>query len=204
MISKSIALSTALVVLVAAPVVTHAEPVKYTPDRWHTRIYFTVSHMGLSNYGGRFIEHDIRFMFDEQDFENSSVEVTVPVSSIDTFSPELNRKMPNPEFFDTANHPEIFFKSTDIEQIDAKSAKMTGDLTIKGVTLPITFDVTYNDKVMHPYFDLNNVGFTATATLDNRAYGVNPLPDWMLAPTVEVRVEMEAFEGDKVPYYSDK
>jgi len=202
MIRKSIAVSIMLATLLQAPAVTYAEPLLYTPDRWHTRIYFTVSHMGLSNYGGRFVEHDIQFMFDEENMENSSVEVTVPVSSIDTFSPELNSKMPNPEFFDTAQHPQIHFKSTEIEQSGEKTARMTGDLTIKGVTLPITFDVTYNKKVMHPFYELNNVGFTAVATLDNRAYGVNPLPDWMLASTVDVRVEMEAFEGDKVPYYS--
>ncbi len=203
MIHTSITVSIVLVILLAASAVTQAEPVLYTPDRWHTRIYFTVSHMGLSNYGGRFVEHDIHFMFDEENMENSSIEVTVPVSGIDTFSPELNSKMPNPEFFDTENHPQIHFISTDIEQVDATRARMTGDLTIKGVTLPITFDVTYNKKVMHPFYKLNNVGFTAVATLDNRAYGLNPLPDWMLASTVDVRIEMEAFEGDKVPYYSD-
>jgi len=203
MIHTSIAVSIVLAILLSASAVTQAEPVLYTPDRWHTRIYFTVSHMGLSNYGGRFVEHDIHFMFDEENMENSSIEVTVPVSGIDTFSPELNSKMPNPEFFDTENHPQIHFISTDIEQVDATRARMTGNLTIKGVTLPITFDVSYNKKVMHPFFKLNNIGFTAVATLDNRAYGLNPLPDWMLASTVDVRIEMEAFEGDKVPYYSD-
>ncbi len=203
MTRTSITVSIALAILLAGPGVTYAEAVLYTPDRWHTRIYFTVSHMGLSNYGGRFVEYDIKFMFDEENMENSSVEVIVPVSGIDTFSPELNAKMPNPEFFDTQIHPSIHFKSTAIEQHDATTARMTGDLTIKGVTLPITFDVTFNGQVMHPYFKLNNVGFTAVATLDNRAYGVNPLPDWMLAPTVEVRIEMEAFEGGKVPYYSE-
>ncbi len=202
MTRTSIAVFIALVILLSASAVTQAEPVLYTPDKWHTRIYFTVSHMGLSNYGGRFVEHDIRFMFDEENMENSSIEVTVPVSSIDTFSPELNNKMPNAEFFDTENHPQIHFKSTDIEQVDATRARMAGDLTIKGVTLPITFAVSYNKKVMHPFYKLNNVGFTAVATLDNRAYGLNPLPDWMLASTVDVRIEMEAFEGDKVPYYS--
>ncbi len=202
MTRTSIPVSIVLLILLSGPAVTYAEPVLYTPDKWHTRIYFTVSHMGLSNYSGRFVEYEIQFMFDEENMENSSVEVTVPLSGIDTFSPELNAKMPNPEFFDTQSHPTIHFKSTAIEQQDATTARMTGDLTIKGVTLPITFDVTYNKKVMHPYFKLNNVGFTAVATLDNRAYGVNPLPDWMLAPTVDVRIEMEAFEGDKVPYYS--
>ena len=110
--------------------------------------------------------------------------------------------MPNPEFFDTENYPTIHFRSTSIEQTGADKAKMIGDLTIKGVTLPIEFDVTYNKKVMHPYYEINNIGFTATGSLDNRKYGVNPLPDWMLASEVDVRIEMEAFEGDKVPYYS--
>jgi len=202
MIRISIAVFITLATLLTVATVTHAEPVLYTADKWHTRIYFSVNHMGLSDYGGRFVEHDIRFLFDEDNMENSSIEVSLPVSGIDTFSPELTAKMPNPEFFDTANHPQIHFKSTTIKRVDDSHARMTGDLSIKGVTLPITFDVTYNGKVMHPFFELNNAGFSAVATLDNRAYGVNPLPDWMLASTVKVHIEMEAFEGDKVPYYS--
>ena len=51
-----------------------AEPARYTADKWHTRIYFTIDHMGLSNFSGRFLEHDIDFMFDEEDFSKSSVE----------------------------------------------------------------------------------------------------------------------------------
>ena len=80
---------------------------------------------------------------------------------------------------------------------------MTGDLTIKDVTLPVTFDVVYNNKVLHPFYDINNIGFTATADIDSRAFKVNPLPEWMLSSSVEVRIEMEAFEGERVPYYSE-
>ena len=190
-------------VLCAYLSVAVAEPVLYTADKWHTRIYFTVDHMGLSHYQGRFKEFDIGFMFDETDFSNSSVEVIVPVSSIDTFSPELNSKMPDEGFFATDNFPHIKFKSTDIEQVDEASARMTGDLTIKDVTLPVTFDVVYNKKVLHPFYDINNIGFTATADIDSRAFKVNPLPEWMLSSSVEVRIEMEAFEGERVPYYSE-
>lgn len=187
-----------LLALIAA----QAEPVRYTPDKWHTRIYFSVSHMGLSNFGGRFLEHEIEFMFDEDDFRNSSVEVTVPVSSIDTFSPELNSKMGSENFFDVEQFPTMHFVSRKIFNIDESQLQMKGDLTIKGVSLPITFDVTYNDKVLHPFYDLNNVGFSATARLDSRAYGVNSLPDWMVASDVDIRIELEAFEGERVPYYS--
>ena len=80
---------------------------------------------------------------------------------------------------------------------------MTGDLTMKGTTLPVVFDVTFNGKVMHPRFNLNNAGFTATAVVDSHAYKVNPLPDWMVAGDVQIRIEMEAFEGNSVPYYSE-
>ena len=180
-----------------------AEPVQYTADRWHTRIYFTLSHMGLSDYSGRFIEYDIDFQFDAEQFSNSSVEVTIPVSSIDTFSPELNGKMGDEGFFDTANHPDFHFVSTSIEQIDETRASMTGDMTIKGTTLPVTFDVVFNGIVMHPYYSLNNAGFTATATISSRDFGVNSLPEWMVSDEVSIRVEIEAFEGDTVPYYSE-
>lgn len=180
-----------------------AESVRYTPDRWHTRIYFTISHMGLSNYQGRFIDYDFDFMFDEDDFSKSRIEVTVPIAGIDTFSPELNEKMPRDKFFDAANFPNAHFVSTSIETIDDQHAAMSGDLTIRGVTRVVTFDVSYNNKVMHPYFKLNNVGFTATAEIDSREFGVNTLPDWMLGAKVTLRIEMEAFEGEKIPYYSE-
>ena len=80
---------------------------------------------------------------------------------------------------------------------------MTGNLTIKDVTQPVTFDVTYNGKVMHPFYEINNVGFSATAAIDSRKFGVNPLPEWMLGSQVDIRIELEAFEGERVPYYSD-
>ena len=146
---------------------------------------------------------DIAFLFDADDMANSQVEVTIPVSSIDTFSPELNSKMGDEGFFDTANHPEIHFVSTSIEQHDEISASMTGDMTIKGKTMPVTFDVSFNGIVMHPYYSLNNAGFTATATISSRAFGVNSLPDWMVSDEVDIRIELEAFEGDRVPYYSE-
>ncbi len=193
-----------LAVLLLAPNSVLAEAVRYTADRWHTRIYFTISHMGLSNYQGRFIDYDIDLLFDEEAFENSRIEVTVPIAGIDTFSPELTQKMPQDGFFDTDMHPSAHFVSTEIETLDADRARLVGDLTIKGVTRSVAFDVSYNGKVMHPYYDLNNVGFTATGEIDSREFGVNTLPEWMLGSTVGLRIEMEAFEGTKVPYYSDE
>lgn len=189
--------------IAAVPLVAQSESLEYTADKWHTRIFFSLDHMGLSSFQGRFSEFDIDFMYDDQNLENSSIMVTVPVSSIDTFSPELNAKMPDEMFFDAETYPSMHFTSTRIVAHDNKMATMTGDLTIKGVTLPMTFDVTVNKKVFHPRFKLDNVGFSATGQLDSAAYGVNSLPDWMVGPIVQVRVEMEAFEGDKVPYYSE-
>ena len=200
MTTKRLLLSVIATLLVTS---SFADAVRYTPDRWHTRIYFTISHMGLSDYQGRFIDYDFDFMFDENDFSNSRIEVTVPISGIDTFSPELNEKMPTEKFFHTAEFPTAHFVSTSIETTDKQHAVMIGDLTIRGVTLPISFEVSYNSKVIHPYFKLNNIGLTATAEIDSRAYGVNTLPEWMLGASVGLRIEMEAFEGEKIPYYSE-
>jgi polyisoprenoid-binding protein YceI len=180
-----------------------AEPVRYTADKWHTRIYFTVDHMGLSSYRGRFTEFDIDFQFDEDKLSNSKVEVTIPVSSIDTFSPELNQKMPNKMFFDAETFPVIHFVSTSVRPLGDNSVEMTGDLSMKGVTLPIRFEVMHNKTVSHPRFNLKNAGFSATGEIDSAAFGVNRLPDWMVGPVVRVQIEMEAFEGDSIPYYSE-
>jgi polyisoprenoid-binding protein YceI len=179
----------------------YAEPLQYTADKWHTRILFSLNHMGLSNYTGRFLEHDIKFVFDEEDMANSSMEVTVPVSSIDTFSPELNSKMSDESFFNTEDYPNIYFKSKEVTKTGVKTGRLIGDLTIKGKTLPLVLDFTFNGKVMHERFKLNNAGFTATGTLDSRAYDVNPLPIWMVGSIINIRIELEAFEGDRVPYY---
>ena len=179
------------------------DAVRYTPDRWHTRIYFTISHMGLSSYQGRFIDYEFDFLFDEIDFSNSRIEVTVPIAGIDTFSPELNEKMPSEKFFDAGNFPEAHFVSTSIETMDKSHAVLTGDLTIRGISKAVSFNVSYNGKVMHPYFKLNNIGLTATGEINSRGYGVNTLPDWMLGAAVQLRIEMEAFEGEKIPYYSE-
>lgn len=192
-----------LPVILLIPMLAQAEPVRYTADKWHTRIFFELDHMGLSHYRGRFTDYNIEFIFDDENMANSSVEVTVPVSSIDTYSPELNGKMPSEMFFNALAYPTMHFKSTEIVALDDTTATMTGDLTIKGVTLPMTFDVSFNKAVFHPRFELNNVGFSASGQLDSAAYGVNRLPDWMVGPIVQVQIEMEAFEGDKVPYYSE-
>jgi polyisoprenoid-binding protein YceI len=141
-------------------------------------------------------------VFDEEDFANSSIEVRIPVASIDTFSPELNSKMPSEGFFDAEKFPLVHFKSTSVKQSGVKTAVIYGDMTIKGITLPATFHVTYNNGRIHPRFDLHNVGFTANGKIDSRAFGVNRLPAWMVGSFVDVTIEMEAFEGNKVPYYS--
>ena len=188
---------------VATPGYVGAEPVVYTADKWHTRILFTVDHMGLSSYAGRFTDFDIDLVLDEEDLANSSVEFTVPVVSIDTFNPELNGKMPGEMFFDADQYPELHFRSTRVERTGADTGRITGDLSIKGKTLPAVFDFTINGRVMHQYYKLNNIGFTATGTVDSRAYGVNKLPLWMVGSIVNVTIEVEAFEGEKVPYYTE-
>ena len=195
--------SIAIIALLTLMADAFGDAVRYTPDRWHTRIFFTISHMGLSNYQGRFIDYQIDFMFDDQDFSNSRIEVTVPIAGIDTFSPELNEKMPTEKFFDAGKFPEAHFVSTSIKNIDPSHALMSGNLTIRGVTRSVDFDVSYNGKVMHPYFKLNNVGLTATGEIDGREFGVNTLPEWMLGAMVKLRIEMAAFEGEKIPYYSE-
>ena len=176
-----------------------ANPVRYTSDRWHTRIYFTISHMGLSHYQGRFIDYDIDFMFDEDDFSNSRIEVTVPINGIDTFSPELNEKMPDEKFFATARFPNAHFVSTAIETIDKNHAAMTGDLTILGITVPVSLDVVFNVIAPHPlgksfarYRGITVAGFSARTTISRSSFGMTH-GQGEKGDTAELTIEVEGW-----------
>ena len=131
--------------------------------------------------------------------KNSHVEATIPVSSIDTFHEGLNGKLQAKEFFNAEQYPAILFKSTDIRKTSRETARMTGDLTIRGVTRPVTLDVDFNSKRFHDRFKLNLVGFSATGSLDRRDFGLGFLPITMVGGTIEFRIEMSAFEGQIVP-----
>ncbi|MGH9169989.1 MAG: YceI family protein [Acidimicrobiales bacterium] len=139
-------------------------------DAVHSEIGFGVKHMMVSKVRGRFEKYEGKVEVGN-DLLASSIEIAVDMSSIDTRDEARNNHLRSADFFEVAAHPTMTFKSTGMEHKGGDRFAVTGDLTIKGVTKPITLDVTYEGVVADPYGG-QRIGFSARGELDRYDYGV--------------------------------
>jgi polyisoprenoid-binding protein YceI len=171
---------------------------KYIFDPAHTQIFFSVNHLGFSHPQGRFNKFSGGFTFDLAHPEKSKIDVTVDANSIDMASEDWNRAMKGDNFFDVKKFPSLTFKSTKIETTGKDTGKVTGDLTILGVTKPVTLDVTYNKSGVHPYNKNYVAGFSAKAKINRADFGMTwGLPGIGEEVNVDIQVEgiRQDFEG---------
>lgn len=139
----------------------------YSLDPQHGYVTFTYSHLGLSNPQISFKTVDANIALDAENPAASSVNVTIAADSIDSDVPIFNQHLNSDNWFDTAKHPEITFVSTSLTQDaeDANKGTLIGDLTVKGVTKPVTLDVTLLGAMEHPLSKKDTLGINATGTV---------------------------------------
>ena len=170
--------------LFAAPVM--AEPQEYVLDSSHSQVVFHYSHLGFSTTYGMFSGFAGTIMFDEADPANSSVEVSMPITSMITGWEPRDTHFMSGDFFDAAGTDEqVTFVSTAIEVTGENTALITGDLTLNGVTKSVVLDTVLNQAGNHPIENAPWLGFNATTTLLRSDYGVD-----MFAPYVSDEVEV--------------
>jgi len=175
--------------LIGGTAVTAQAADKYTFDPGHSQINFSWNHFGFSNIWARFDKFDGELLLDTKDLTRSSVNVTIPVSAIDTDVEKLDEHLKTADFLDAAKFPNITFKSTKVEKAGEGKLKVTGDLSIHGVTKPAVLDVTVNKIGQHPMMKDDAAGFDASATIKRSEFGVG-----MYAPNVsdEIAVRITA------------
>ncbi|OTG82532.1 polyisoprenoid-binding protein [Acinetobacter sp. ANC 4558] len=149
-----------------------AKPVPYQIDPTHTATVFSWNHLGFSTPSANFRDIQGTINVDEEVPANSSVNVIIPLSSLNTNVQALDEHLQSADFFDAVKYPTITFKSTKVETKDKKNFKITGDLTIKGVTKPVVLDAVLNKKAAHPMSKAETVGFNATTSFDRSIFGV--------------------------------
>lgn len=176
--------------LLAATTVAQANPVTYQLDPNHTMVLFSWSHFGYSHPTADLGLAQGTLTFDEQNPAASKVEVTLPLSKLDTHVPTLDEHLKKPDFFDAAKYPAVTFKSTAVQPVDAHHFKVTGNLTIHGVTRPITLDATLNRIGPHPMSHQQAIGFDATATLKRSDFGMGLMAP-MVGDEISVRITTE-------------
>lgn len=145
----------------------------YSLDKTHGYITYTYSHLGYSTPHVGFRSFDVALDLDNEDIANSSVDVTIDATSIDSRVDVFDGHLNGPNFFDTANHPTITFKSTSFEAGEEDKFKIVGDLTIKGVTKPVTLDATLKKAANHPMKKTPTIGVTASATVSRSDWGLS-------------------------------
>ena len=139
-------------------------------DRSHSSVEFRVKHLGISTVKGQFREFEGRLEVGD-DLTSSRAFGTIQAGSIDTGEPQRDEHLRSPDFFDAANHPEITFESTSIEVIDEDELHVTGDLTMVGVTRPITLHVEITGTEQDPWGN-TRVGLEAQGEINRSEWGM--------------------------------
>lgn len=173
--------------------VTLAAPVDYKIDPTHTATVFSWNHFGFSTPSANFTDIQGVIKVDNAKPANSSVEVTIPLSSVNTNVVALDKEFQEEAWFNAAKYPNITFKSTKVETKDKKHFKITGDLTVKGITKPVVLDAVLNKQGEHPMAKVPAIGFNATTSFDRSAFGIgNYVPNVGDKITVNITTEATA------------
>lgn len=160
----------------------------YTIDGSHTQTVFTWNHFGYSNPSANFDRIEGTITYDPADVSKSSVDVTIAIDSVYTHVPKLDTHMKGADMFDAARFPTATFKSTSVEKGSAEGTfKVTGDLTIHGVTKPVVLDARLNRAGEHPMKKIPTIGFDASTTIKRSDYGID-----FMVPSVsdEIRIKI--------------
>ncbi|MCB8984557.1 MAG: polyisoprenoid-binding protein [Ardenticatenaceae bacterium] len=164
-------------------------------DYAHSHIYFTVRHMMISKVRGRFEKWEGSVVFDENNPEDTAVNVTVDVASVNTREQQRDDHLRSADFFNVAEFPQMTFKSTRVERTGDDTAKLYGDLTIRGVTNEIVLDVEYAGQAKSPWGTFS-AGFSASGTLTRKDWDLTwnqalETGGMLVGDQINIEVELE-------------
>src|ERR1700689_4792487 len=190
---KKFLIATALTAMLSAA--TYAQSTTWQLDPAHSNAQFSVRHLGISNVQGEFTKVTGTVQLDDQDISKSTVNATIDVNSRDTRVQNRDNDLKSGHFFDVAKYPTITFQSTKITNTGDDTSKMTGNLTLHGVTKEVTFDVTGPTKVIQVMGTRR--GASATTKINRQDFGMvfmsNAMPggDQMIGDTVTITLDIE-------------
>ncbi len=172
---------------------------KWNIDVVHSTIGFTVRHLMVSKVHGLFTKWNGTLEFDGQSPARSRVEVQVDVASIDTREPQRDAHLRSGDFFEADKFPHMTFKSTGVEAVSKDHFKVTGDLTLRGVTRPVVLDVDYAGRTAHPQMG-ERAGFSARGSINRKDFGVNfnqvlEAGGVAVSEKVDIQIEIEAVKA---------
>lgn len=160
-----------LAAVLALPSLAHAAAAEWKIDAMHSAVAFSIRHLVISQVRGQFSNFSGAVALDEADPTRSSVEATIDAASIGTQVADRDAHLRSPDFLDVKKYPTITFKSTKVAAAGKDALRVTGDLTLHGVTKPVTLDVTTTAAVKGMYGETRR-GFAATTRISRKEFGL--------------------------------
>ena len=144
---------------------------KWSIDPMHSEVQFKVKHLVISTVSGFFKSFEGSVETDNENFEHANIDFSIDINSIDTTQPARDEHLKSAEFFDAATYPHIKFKSTSFKKIGDDDYALTGNLTIKNVTKPVTLDVEFGGSAAD-FYGNTKAGFEITGKINRKEFGL--------------------------------
>ena len=160
-------------------------------DPAHSAAQFAVRHMGISTVRGNFTKLSGTVQYDPSDPSKSSIEATIDAASVDSRVEMRDNDLRSPKFFDVAQFPTITFKSKRVESGGAGKLKVTGDLTMHGVTKEVVLDVEGPSEPFKDPRGNSHMGASANTSINRRDFGVGAIPGAMVSENVAITIDLE-------------
>ncbi len=170
----------------------------WTVDKAHSKVGFTVTHLMLSEVDGNFKTFDAKMTANKPDLSDAVVELTADVNSVNTDNERRDGHLKAPDWFDAAKYPTITFKSTSFQKVEGKKYKMAGNLTMHGVTKPVTLDAVLTGPVTmdSPRGKMEKAGLKVNGTIKRTDFGVGSSGGAVVSEEIEIKAAGEFAKQD--------
>jgi polyisoprenoid-binding protein YceI len=167
-------------------------------DKSHSRVGFTVTHLLLSEVDGNFKTFDVKLTSTKPDLSDAVMELTADINSINTENERRDGHLKSPDFFDAAKYPTLSFKSTSFKKVEGRKYKLAGDLTMHGVTKPVTMDAVLTGPVVMEGRNgkQEKAAFKITGTIKRTDFGVGAASGAVVSEEVEIKANGEFTKQD--------
>lgn len=161
-------------------------------DDPHSQLGFTVKHLGIADVSGTFNDFDVVVTASKKDFSDAIVELNAKINSIDTRVEARDNHLKSADFFDAAKFPTLNFKSSFIKKSGKNKYKLTGNLTLHGITRPVTMEMVYKGSIENPMSKKQTAGFQVTGVIRRSDFNIgNGFPAPMISDEVQIKADGE-------------
>jgi polyisoprenoid-binding protein YceI len=172
--------------------ITYAQ--NWSVDKLYSSLKFSVTHLKIAELDGRFKEFEAKITSAKDNFSDATFEVTAGITSLDTDNDKRDELLRSADFFNAAKFPKLSFISTNLTEVTGKpkTFKLVGNLTLHGVTKPVTLELVFNGTLVDPVSKRTTAGFQVSGTIKRSDFGIGPsMPVMVVSDEVKIKADGE-------------